>query len=527
MEIKITKKYLVFPVNTYSSLKKLTISPEQKSESEQNSKHENEEYSLNIKLNKFSPNFYAYIDVSRYKNKTVTLSVSPQTEIAFEEADEMNIPDLYKEFYRPQIHFSTKNGWINDPNGLIYVNGKYHMFYQHNPCENGWNNMHWGHAESTDLIHWKECDIALFPDKTGMMFSGSAIVDEKNLLGLQKGNEKTVVLYYTATNPYSQYMAYSADSLKTIIKSNESPVIPNITEENRDPKVVFCDEWNAYAMVLYLERDIYGLFKSDNLINWELIQKISLPQDNECPDLFPLTADNGERKWVFTGAHGRYLVGDINQNGFFPVQEAQTLYYGKSAYAGQTFSNLPNGRIVRLDWDKWDIYTPNIYGNMSIPIEFTLDKTDNKYYLLANPVKEIQSIYDKSKTLTDISLSKNQPLNVKLSPSPYLIKIKATPTKNANLTVKFFNVEILLSEADNTIKISSNSAPVTLTGKDWDITVIADTFSTEIYLNGGRIYMSTIDAKTYCDYSLSTLKLSCDKDLFIKNLELRSLKSVW
>ena len=112
--------------------------------------------------------------------------------------------------------------------------------------------MHWGHAVSTDMLHWKETDIALFPDKTGAMFSGSAIVDEKNLLGIQEGDTPTVLLYYTATSPFSQYVAYSTDSLKTVKKYSDSPVVPNVVGRNRDPKVVFCEEWNAYAMALYL-----------------------------------------------------------------------------------------------------------------------------------------------------------------------------------------------------------------------------------------------------------------------------------
>lgn len=144
-------------------------------------------------------------------------------EIPYTEADEMTLPDLYREPYRPQIHFTTKNGWINDPNGLVYLNGAYHLFYQHNPCEPKWNNMHWGHAVSTDLIHWKELDIALFPDRTGDMFSGSAIVDTQDLLGLQKDDVPSVLLYYTTTKPFSQYLAYSTDGLKTVQKYSTTP----------------------------------------------------------------------------------------------------------------------------------------------------------------------------------------------------------------------------------------------------------------------------------------------------------------
>ena len=285
---------------------------------------EKPEYTLDIRLDNLSPNFYAYIDVSQYMGKILSVSIDPEMKCSFEESDTMNIPSLYQESYRPQVHFTTKNGWINDPNGLVYINGQYHMFYQHNPCENKWNNMHWGHAVSTDLIHWEEREIALFPDKTGAMFSGSAIVDERNLLGLQTGDTPTVLLYYTATNPFSQYIAYSTDSLKTIKKYSDSPAVPHIVGSNRDPKVIFCEEWDAYVMALYLEDDIYGILKSNDLLHWNLVQKIALPGDNECPDLFPITAEDGNRKWILTGAHDRYIVGDMQKDGFFPTQEAQS-----------------------------------------------------------------------------------------------------------------------------------------------------------------------------------------------------------
>jgi sucrose-6-phosphate hydrolase SacC (GH32 family) len=122
--------------------------------------------------------------------------------------------------------------------------------------------MHWGHAVSPDMIHWEETDIALFPDGRGMMYSGSAIADEKNLLGLQKGELPTVLLFYTATEPYSQHIAYSTDGLKTVRKTDK-PVIPHIVGGNRDPKVVFCEEWDAYALILHMTAENYALFRSE------------------------------------------------------------------------------------------------------------------------------------------------------------------------------------------------------------------------------------------------------------------------
>ena len=138
MKLRIKHKYLAFPVNTYASEKLLILSDSS-----------SEDYKLNIRLDNISPNFTAYIDVSRFMGEELSIASEPKMDICFEEADTMDITDIYKESYRPQIHFTTKNGWINDPNGLIFVDGKYHMFYQHNPCEPRWGNMHWWHA----IIH--------------------------------------------------------------------------------------------------------------------------------------------------------------------------------------------------------------------------------------------------------------------------------------------------------------------------------------------------------------------------------------
>ena len=186
MKIEIKHRYLVFPVSTFSPQIRFRFYDEGE-----------EVYYLNIKLNPTEPTFYAYVDMARFMGRTIEIGTTPEVEIVYTESDTMDITGLYGETFRPQVHFTTKNGWQNDPNGLVYANGEYHMFYQHNPCESKWNNMHWNHAKSTDLIHWTEVGIALGPDKHGEAFSGSAIVDKDDLLGLKTGEDDTVALYYT------------------------------------------------------------------------------------------------------------------------------------------------------------------------------------------------------------------------------------------------------------------------------------------------------------------------------------------
>ena len=484
-------------------------------------------YTLKIRLDNIAPNFHAFVDVRKYIGKTITLSASPEMKITFEEADELELPSLYEEPYRPQVHFTTKNGWLNDPNGLVYLSGVYHLFYQHNPCENRWNNMHWGHATSHDMLHWVEEEMALFPDKTGEMYSGSAIVDESNLLGMQKGDLPTVLLYYTATKPFSQYMAYSTDGLKTIQKYSETPRIPHIVAENRDPKIVFVEEWGAYALALFLDEDLYALFRSDDLLHFSLVQKVHLDGDWECPDLFPITSHTGERKWVLMGARGRYLVGDMTDAGFVPSQEVLPLHYGKSAYAGQTFSGLPNGRVVRIDWDKWDIPNPNIRGQMSFPMELNLEGVDGLYYLTANPIEEIRSLYQESEVLKNISVLTDEPLKMGLRQTPYLLKMNMQPDMDTEIYIEMFGIGMTLSRATNTLTLAAKEIPITLTGDAWELTAIFDRHSVELYLDGGKIYVGTVDEKTTCDYNLAYLLLYGNKKFTLSHLEVHSLSSIW
>lgn len=515
MKIRIKHKYLIFPVNTYASEKLLTLSNDS-----------GEDYKLKIRLDNISPNFTAYIDVSRFAGQEVSIVSEPEMDICFEEADTMNITEVYNEPYRPQIHFTTKNGWTNDPNGLIFADGKYHMFYQHNPCDVHWGNMHWGHAISTDMLHWEETDIALFPDKSGTMFSGSAISDEKNLLGLQNGKHITTLLYYTATDPFCQYLAYSTDGLKTIQKT-DAPVIPHIVGSNRDPKIVFCEEWNAYALVLYMTADSYALFRSKDMIHWDKVQDIAISGENECPDLFPLTADDGKRRWILIGAHDRYVVGDMNDDGFHMIQDAQSLHYGKSAYAGQTFSGLPNGRVVRIDWDRWNIATPRFNGQMSFPTELTLKLIDSIYYLCALPIKEIESIYDENLVFEGLEIHSYETKEITISPVPCIVKIEAEISSPKHLTFNLFGRKIICDTEKNTVTLSKSTAPLSLSPGKLDLIILSDQCSLELYMDGGKFYMGTVDDNTYCDYNLPYLEIAASEDLTIKHIEIHSLKSIW
>ena len=517
MKIKIEKRYLIFPVNVLASKKNVTFCDGEKTV-----------YELTVNLDNRNPDFCAYVDVSRFIGKELELTVVPNMEIKYRTADEMNIDGTYNELLRPQAHFSTKNGWINDPNGLIYLNGTYHMFYQHNPCSPEWSNMHWGHATSPDLIHWTEEPIALFPDETGMMYSGSAILDKDNLTGLGTKENPPALLYYTATAPFSQHLAYSTDGFKTITKYADNPILEHICRSNRDPKVVFCEEIGAYIMVIYLEKDIYGFFKSDDLISWKPIQRFSLSGDNECPDIFSIKASNGEKKWVLMGAHNRYTVGTMSSTGFTPEQETRSLHYGSSAYAGQTFSGMPDDRVVRIDWDRWHAVSTTFRGQMSIPLELTLNKKDEVYYLSALPVKEIETLYTEKQAYSDIRIEKNSSVTYGLKEAPYRIRLAISEAADASdFTIKIFGRDIVIKPSENELTFGKETAPLSIFNESIDITLVIDRCSIEIFLDGGRIYASYLNNGSISDYNVPFIEIASKDGIKIDELELVALKSIW
>ena len=282
------------------------------------------------------PDWFAHLDVSEWKGRSATVRVEkiPEPSDAADlitTSDEIwNAAALYSEPLRPQLQFSNRRGWVNDPNGLVFYNGEYHLFFQHNPYGWHWGNMHWGHATSPDLVHWQEHGEALYPDDLGAMFSGSAVVDWKNTSGFGKDGKPPLVLFYTAAgNPCTQCIAYSTDG-RTFTKFSGNPVVKNIAPGDRDPKVIWHEPTKRWVMVLYVGQPsadgktgtngkpkvthAIHFFTSPNLRDWTPTSVVLGGDDNdrffyECPDFFelPVNGDAIKSKWVLSGANSEYL----------------------------------------------------------------------------------------------------------------------------------------------------------------------------------------------------------------------------
>ncbi|WP_347243782.1 glycoside hydrolase family 32 protein, partial [Thermogutta sp.] len=366
--------------------------------------------------------FWAAIDLADYRGQTVLWEIRPRSartlvEKRLRQSDTPVWPgNLYRETYRPQFHFSPRVGWTNDPNGLVYYEGEYHLFFQHNPFGIHWGNMTWGHAVSRDLIHWEELGDAIFPDERGTIFSGSAVVDLYNSSGLGRPDQPPLCAFYTAAGghsynpcPFTQCMAYSLDHGRTWTKYTGNPVVDFIADENRDPKVFWHDKSQRWIMVLYVRRDAFSIFSSPDLKKWTLESEAQFPTAHECPELFPLPVEGepGEVRWILWTASGNHLIGQFDGHRFTAESDVLQSEWGRNCYAGQTWNNAPGGRRVFIGWMNSDgsAYLGMPFNQqMTVPREITLRRTPEGLRLFARPIEELESLRTKSVRFQGVSL---------------------------------------------------------------------------------------------------------------------------
>ncbi|MBN2273739.1 MAG: glycoside hydrolase family 32 protein [Bacteroidales bacterium] len=332
----------------------------------------------------------------------------------------------YGEQHRPQFHFSPPAKWMNDPNGLVYYHGEYHLFYQYYPGNTVWGPMHWGHAVSKDLVHWDNLSVALYPDPLGYIFSGSAFIDGKNTSGLQTGKHPPMIAFYTHHDEsrkkegrkdyQNQSLAYSKDMGRSFIKYKYNPVILNPGEEDfRDPKVIWNENLHIWILILTAGKKV-KFYRSANLLQWEYVCDFGSGTGEqggvwECPDLFPVKSENGT-KWVLVvsivqgapngGSGTQYFIGDFDGRNFINDNTDDTtlwLDYGPDNYAGVSWSDIPgeDGRRIFLGWmSNWNyaekVPTDPWRGAMTIPRSLALKNTRNGLRLTAEPVKELENL---------------------------------------------------------------------------------------------------------------------------------------
>lgn len=523
MTLKITKKYLNLPVSHQVDRAAMTFDVGGKQERE-----------FNIRLASDNPDYWVFCDMSKFKNKEIQISYNGDKAglSKIYQADEIAGQDsMYKETNRPQIHYTQKRGWNNDPNGLLFYEGEYHLFYQHNPYEREWENMHWGHAVSKDLIHWEELPEALFPDEHGTMFSGSAVIDYENTSGFGKGKTPPMVAIYTAASSDKQVqcIAYSLDKGRSWTKYQGNPVIDSKakwnSQDTRDPKVFWHKPTNKWVQALN-ERDGHSIYTSDNLKDWTYESHVT--GFWECPELFELAIDGDKNntKWVMYGASGTYMIGSFDGKKFTP--EAGKYYYNTgSIYAGQTFTNIPesDGRRIQIGWGRISHPGMPFNGMMLLPTELSLRTTKDGVRMFSVPVKEFDTLQTKVNQWNSLTTDKANELLQSYNNNGSL-RIRTT-LKLSHATSAGFNLfgQSLLDYDMNSNRVNGVFySPEDMTSMEITADIILDRTSVEVFIDGGA-YSYSMERKPNMDNKEGFHFWG--NNIEIKNLELYTLDSIW
>lgn len=454
-----------------------------------------------IELANAEPDWWAFMDMGEWRGKKITLQVDKLREDSkwlssiYESDSIQGSENLYKEPLRGQFHFSSKRGWNNDPNGLVFYKGEYHLHYQHNPYGWPWGNMHWGHAVSKDMVHWRELGDVLAPDKFGLMFSGSAVVDARNTSGLGTPQHPPLVLMYTAEgDPTVQCIASSTDG-RAFKKYNGNPVVRQITRGNRDPKVIWHAPTKKWVMTLYVEKDkvhTIHFFSSTNLTQWTLMSRTD--GFFECPDFFelPVDGDATRKKWVLTAASSEYMVGRFDGTTFTPETAKLPGHRGQGFYAAQTFSDIPksDGRRIQIGWFQTETRGMPFNQSMSIPLELRLLTTQEGPRLTWTPVRELNSLHTTSKSFKPGTLGpeSGNPLS---GMAAELVELQAEfePGAASETTLTVRGATISYDAAKQELSVNGHKAPAPLRQGRQRITIFCDRTGLEIFASDGLTYV--------------------------------------
>lgn len=478
----------------------------------------------------------------------------------------------YNEPHRPQIHFSPAANWMNDPNGMVFYNGTYHLFYQYYPDSTVWGPMHWGHATSKDLVHWLHQPVALYPDSLGYIFSGSAVADVNKTSGFGKDGKTPLVAIFTHHDPkgekkgtntfQNQSIAYSLDEGKTWIKYAGNPVVKNPgIRDFRDPKVRWYEAGKKWIMTL-ATLDHITFYSSPNLKQWTKESEFGKEFGAhggvwECPDLFPIKY-NDKDVWVLLisinpggpngGSATQYFTGQFDGNTFTPYQtDTRWIDYGPDNYAGITWSNTGDRKIF-LGWmSNWQyaniVPTDKWRSAMTIPRDLGIEEIDGKYLVTSHPVPESSALNKDEIKLDDMDAS-NVDLTSKIGKlnGPARLQFTSSQIENFSLTLSNDANEKVVAGYDkatnsyyidrtNSGKVSfekgfaaRHTAPRFVAKNNIDMTLIIDQSSIELFADNGLSVMTQI---FFPNSPFNKLTVQSPDHFKIKSLQYMPLKSIW
>ena len=388
---------------------------------------------MNVRLARERVDSYVPFVLSAYKGQHISIDIQgvPENALCWKELKMSDSFDMTnKEKFRPVYHHTPAYGWMNDPNGMFYKDGVYHLYFQYNPYGSVWGNMHWGHSTSTDLMHWKFEGCAIVPDAWGAIFSGSCVVDHENTAGFGK---EAVVAFYTSAkaSPWgdvqSQSMAYSLDNGKTFTKYEGNPILTSSEKDFRDPKVFWYAPGKHWVMILAVGQHM-EIYSSVNLKEWKKESEFGAMQGAhggvwECPDLVEIPVEGTrEKKWVlicnlnpggpFGGSAAQYFVGSFDGKKFVNESPTQTKWmdWGKDNYATVTWNNAPDGRCIALGWmSNWqyanNVPTRQYRSANTLARDLTLYREGQELYLKSTPSVEVKKARGKKVSIPSFRVS--------------------------------------------------------------------------------------------------------------------------
>lgn len=486
MIYKIDKPYVWLPVSKTAPVQKLEFYSENKKIQE-----------IDLRLGTGACDFYGCWDARKYLGQEILIKGTDEEALSGILTSDKKYENDYA--FRPKLHFAPEAGWHNDPNGMVFSDGVYHLYYQWNPYGTEWGNLHWGHVSSRDLAHWKQEPAAMEPDERGLMFSGCGYEDKENRMGY--GNN-SLLFFYTAAgglnewskdagNLFTQRLAYSTDGGRTL-QASDKFLMPWVAGENRDPKVFYHEESGAYIMVLFLDHYEFAVYRSDDLRSWTETQRLSVPGMWECPDLFRLDVKDrdghltGEKKWVFWSADGYYLTGEFDGYTFSPEGKRKMAYSSVLPYAAQTFSGISGGRVISMAWLRMENDRGNYRGLMSLPTELSLEKEKEDYYICFSPASEIEELPVKwSSEPADSILPQGRAVQYRLKASGQTEGEWKLHIENLKMTIDFSNGLIAVEDTmSHTWYVKERFEP----DQEQEFQIIFDQEVIEIFGSRGRLY---------------------------------------
>lgn len=525
--ISIKHHYLNLPVSHEAPLRRMSLEVEGKTIDD-----------FEIAITHDKPDYWVFIDVSRWAGQQATLKaqrlpndgaalakVTPSDELLGSEPP-------YSETLRPQFHFSSRRGWLNDPNGMVFANGEYHLYYQHNPYGWSWGNMHWGHAVSPDMIHWKELPIGITPHAfDDWAYSGSAIVDADNTAGWRIGDEQVLVAAYTSTGR-GECIVYSNDGGRTFTEYSGNPVVVHTSGEGRDPRLLWHAPTKRWVMAVYTEdraaagadRQGISFFTSSDLKKWTFQSRIG--GFFECPDLFELPVDGNPQntRWVLTAANSQYVLGQFDGARFTP-DEPRQFHPGNLSdtfYAAQTFSHAPDGRRIQIGWARINMPGMPFNQMMSFPTDLTLHTTPRGLRVFVNPIPEIERLYQNAEKYSEQTILPDSPLRKPLPRKMWDVQLtlKAEPSAAAEIRLQGFSIQI---DPDGTVSCAGRKVARPDGHGKFQLRALLDVVSLELFIDEGEFSM-IIPAKMSGD----GLEIHAQHGtVHLLNMQVHELKSAW